>query len=92
MKDLAIVIVLFIVMLFTVGDLKITFNPFTVKMPNYINLIGFVLLMIGFVIIRTNDHNKALKQGFDNGVEMYEKAIKEIITEKTKNKEQSTNE
>lgn len=57
-----------IIGLLWVGDLTITFKPFSISLPCWYKSVGILLFWLSMVVYTTGEHAKGYKQGFDDGV------------------------
>ena len=51
-----------------VGDLTITFKPFSISLPGWYKPVGILLFFLSMAVYTTGDYTKGYKQGFDDGV------------------------
>lgn len=57
-----------IIALLWVGDLTITFKPFSISLPGWHKALGILLFFLSMTVYTTGDYTKGYKQGFDDGV------------------------
>lgn len=67
MKTILFTIICIIALLW-VGDLTITFKPFSISMPGWYKVVGILLFWLPMVVYATGEHARGYKQGFDDGV------------------------
>lgn len=60
--------VIFIIALLWVGDLTITFKPFSISLPGWYKPVGILLFCLSVAIYTIGEYTKGYKQGFDDGV------------------------
>ncbi len=77
----AIYIIVLIAMVLWVGDLKITLNPFTIKLQAWQMLLAWLLILIGAVIIGYGGYKKAYKIGYNEAMNDAYEVIEEVLTE-----------
>ena len=70
--------IIFIIAILWVGDLTITFKPFSISMPGWYKVVGILLFWLAMVVYATGEHARGYKQGFDDG----EKKCIEILEKK----------
>ena len=57
-----------IISLLWVGDLTITFKPFSISLPGWYKPVGILLFCLSVAVYTIGEYAKGYKQGFDNGV------------------------
>lgn len=57
-----------IIALLWVGDLTITFKPFSISLPGWYKAVGILLFWLSMAVYTIGEHTKDYKQGFDDGV------------------------
>lgn len=67
MKTILFTIICIIALLW-VGDLTITFKPFSVSLPSWYKPVGILLFFLSMAVYTIGEYAKGYKQGFDNGV------------------------
>lgn len=81
MKTL-IAIAAFVAVLLYTGSLRVTLHPFHISMPDWASSLGWLLVIIGAILISTNEHNKAYEEGVNKGmdtaIELMQQAIDEL--------------
>lgn len=87
MKTTIIVIATLIVLLFVNGGLTVSFKPFSIKFPTYLQYIGWVLLITGVSFISVSHGKEEYKKGRIEMMKDIEKAIDEFIAKKKKDEE-----
>lgn len=65
-----------IIALLWVGDLTITFKPFSISLPSWYKALGIVLFVLSMVLYNVGEYAKGYKHGFDDGVKECIEAIK----------------
>lgn len=60
--------IIFIIAILWVGDLTITFKPFSISMPGWYKVVGILLFWLAMVVYATGEHARGYKQGFDDGI------------------------
>ena len=59
---------IFIIALLWVGDLTITFKPFSTSLPGWHKPVGILLFFLSMAVYNIGEYTKGYKQGFDDGV------------------------
>ena len=67
MKTILFTIICVIALLW-VGDLTITFKPFSISMPGWYKVVGILLFWLSMAVYTIGERTKGYKQGFDDGV------------------------
>ena len=67
MKTILFTIICVIALLW-VGDLTITFKPFSISMPGWYKVVGILLFWLSISVYTIGERTKGYKQGFDDGV------------------------
>ena len=67
MKTILFTAILIIGLLW-VGDLTITFKPFSVSLPSWYKALGILLFFLSMTVYNIGEYTKGYKQGFDDGV------------------------
>lgn len=57
-----------IIALLWVGDLTITFKPFSISLPGWHKALGILLFFLSMAVYTIGERTKGYKQGFDDGV------------------------
>ena len=60
---------LFVLFVLFIGRTEISFSPFYIRMEGWQNVIGFLLLLIGFAFIGSDFKQRTYYEGFKDGVE-----------------------
>lgn len=60
--------IIFIIAILWVGDLTITFKPFSISLPGWYKVVGILLFWLAMVVYATGEHARGYKQGFEDGV------------------------
>ena len=66
MKTIIFTIICIIALLW-VGDLTITFKPFSISFPGWHKALGILLFFLSMAVYTTGEYTKGYKQGFDDG-------------------------
>ena len=77
-----ITIILVIVWLFLLAGTTITFKPFSFSMPNWMNMVGWVLLLLGITFLGVNENLKGYKEGYKKGSDDAIELVKQVNKEK----------
>lgn len=68
---------IFITCILWVGELTITFKPFSISLPGWYKVAGILIFWLSMVVYTTGEYAIGYKQGFNDGVkkciEMLEK-------------------
>ena len=59
---------IFVIGLLWVGDLTITFKPFSISLPGWHKPVGILLFWLSMAVYTIGERTKGYKQGFDDGV------------------------
>lgn len=59
---------IFIICLLWVGDLTITFKPFSISMPGWYKPVAILLFWLSMAVYTIGERTKGYKQGFDDGI------------------------
>lgn len=51
-----------------VGDLTITFKPFSISLPGWYKPVGILLFFLSMAVYTIGEYTKGYKQGFDDGI------------------------
>lgn len=76
-----------IIALLWVGDLTITFKPFSISLPGWHKALGILLFFLSMTVYNIGEYTRGYKQGFDDGV----KECVEIIKKNGNNRTNSDN-
>lgn len=87
---LIISIVIMIIWLLFVGNISISFKPFSFHLPFWHRSLGIFLAILGFLIYNIGEHMKGYSDGLKKGEEMTWDAINKVIKDK-KDHEQRSN-
>lgn len=60
--------IIFIIAILWVGDLTITFKPFSISMPGWYKVVGILLFWLAMAVYTIRERTKGYKQGFEDGV------------------------
>ena len=60
--------IIFIIALLWVGDLTITFKPFSISLPGWYKPVGIILFVLAMAVYNIGEYAKGDKQGFDYGI------------------------
>ena len=73
-----------VISLLWVGDLTITFKPFSISLPGWYKPVGIILFVLSMAVYTIGEYTKGYKHGFDDGIkECVEILKKEKIHEQT---------
>ncbi len=82
----------FVAILCWVGDLKVTFNPFTVKFESGAVVIGWLLIAIGIVFVGYNAHKKSYNEGYQEAFNDAVEVIQGLDPKEVRESEKSVSE
>lgn len=51
-----------------IGELTITFRPFSISLPAWYKVVGILLFLLSMVVYTAGEHARDYKKGFDDGV------------------------
>lgn len=57
-----------IIALLCVGDLTITFKPFSISLPSWYEPVGIILFVLAMAVYNIGEYAKGYKHGFDDGI------------------------
>lgn len=57
-----------IIALLWVGDLTITFKPFSISLPGWHKALGILLFFLSMTVYNIGEYTRGYKQGFDDGI------------------------
>lgn len=60
--------IIFIIAILWVGDLTITFKPFSISLPSWYKALGILLFFLSMTVYNIGEYTKGYKQGFDDGI------------------------
>lgn len=60
--------IIFIIALLWVGDLTITFKPFSISLPGWYKPVGIILFVLSMAVYTIGEYTKGYKHGFDDGI------------------------
>ena len=72
-----------VISLLWVGDLTITFKPFSISFPGWYKPVGILLFFLSMAVYTIGEYAKGYKQGFDDGIKNVLKYLKRKIHEQT---------
>ena len=75
--------IIFIIALLWVGDLTITFKPFSISLPGWYKPVGIILFVLAMAVYNIGEYAKGYKHGFDDGIKNVLKYLKRKIHEQT---------
>jgi len=81
-----IIIIIVIAGLIWIGELTITFKPFSISMPGWYKAAGVFLYWLAMAVYSVGEYSKGYNDGFNKG----ENLCIDIITNKVKNNEEET--
>lgn len=70
---------LFVLFVLFIGRTEISFFPFYIRMEGWQNVVGLLLLLIGFAFIGSDFRERVYYEGFEDGVEYTLERIKDCI-------------
>lgn len=76
-----------IIALLWVGDLTITFKPFSISLPGWHKALGILLFSLSMAVYNIGEYAKGYKHGFDDGI----KECLDIIKKNGNNRTNSDN-
>ena len=82
MKTILFTIICIIALLW-VGDLTITFKPFSISLPGWYKPVGILLFFLSMTIYTIGEYTRCYKQGFDDGIKKCVEYLKRKIHEQT---------
>lgn len=82
MKTIIFTIICIIALLW-VGDLTITFKPFSISLPGWYKPVGILLFFLSMAVYTIGEYTKGYKHGFDDGIKNVLKYLKRKIHEQT---------
>ncbi len=77
--SIIILIVLFIFMLLSFGQVSISFKPFSISLPYWHRAVGFLLVIVGLFVYNIGEHTAGYKKGLNDGAELVIKYAKDKI-------------
>ena len=86
MKTIILTIICIIALLW-VGDLTITFKPFSISLPGWHKAVGILLFFLSMTVYNIGEYTRGYKQGFDDGI----KECLDIIKKNGNNRTNSDN-
>ena len=57
-----------VISLLWVGDLTITFKPFSISLPGWYKPVGIILFVLSMAVYTIGEYTKGYKHGFDDGI------------------------
>ena len=60
--------IIFIIAILWVGDLTITFKPFSISLPSWYKALGILLFFLSMTVYNIGEYTRGYKQGFDDGI------------------------
>ena len=75
MKTIIFTIICIIALLW-VGDLTITFKPFSISLPGWYKPVGIILFVLAMAVYNIGEYAKGYKHGFDDGIKNVLKYLK----------------
>lgn len=77
MKEIISVVILIVVILF-VGKTEITLHPFSIRMEQWMTVVGIALISIGVSLMCRDSHCEGFKKGAEQGAEEVIKFINSV--------------
>ena len=72
--------IIFIIALLWVGDLTITFKPFSISLPSWYKPVGIILFVLAMAVYNIGEYAKGYKHGFDDGIKECVEILKKKCT------------
>lgn len=69
MKNL-LYLTLFVVWVFWASDCKVSFSPFSISFKGWLNMVGWLFLIIGLVVLNVDQFSKGEKKGRQDVIRM----------------------
>ena len=60
--------IIFIIALLWVGDLTITFKPFSISLPGWYKPVGIILFVLAMAVYNIGEYAIGYNHGFDDGI------------------------
>ncbi len=79
---LTISIVIMIIWLLFIGNISISFKPFSFHLPLWHRSLGLFLIIIGVLVYNIGERTKGYNDGLKKGKEITIKAINKVIKDK----------
>ncbi|MFS2891714.1 hypothetical protein AAH018_10705 [Phocaeicola vulgatus] len=70
--------IIFIIALLWVGDLTITFKPFSISLPGWYKPVGIILFVLAMAVYNIGEYAKGYKHGFDDGIKKCVEILKNL--------------
>jgi len=74
-----IYILLFVVLALYIGRFKISFNPFSIELGSWYNLIGYISSIIAVIFLSLGAYEEGYKKGTKDTVNLVQEALNEKI-------------
>lgn len=75
-------IAIFIVTFLIIGQIQITFKPFTISLPYWYRSLGLLLIVVGLFVYNIGEQMKGYKDGFRQGMKYVIEKIEKRIDSK----------
>lgn len=80
--SIIILMVLFMFMLLSFGQVSISFKPFSISLPYWHRAVGVALIIAGLFVYNIGEHSAEYKKGMKDGVDVVFKALEDKISRK----------
>lgn len=77
-----IYIAVFIIWFLLIGQIQITFKPFSVSLPYWYRSVGMLLIGVGLLVYNIGELAKGYKEGFREGVKYVVEKVEKSINSK----------
>lgn len=77
-----IYIAVFIILFLLIGQIQITFKPFSVSLPYWYRSVGILLIGVGLLVYNIGELAKGYKEGFREGVKYVVEKVEKSINSK----------
>ncbi|MEL4307396.1 hypothetical protein [Joostella sp. CR20] len=84
MKSTLILIISLLMLFIFIGKPEIKFNPFSFKLHGWVQMLGWVFLILAMVLISYKSNKEQYIKGFKDGAEHLANEIKKDLTSKEK--------
>jgi hypothetical protein len=69
------------ILIFYIGDFKISLKPFHIEINAWYNLIGYIFAIFAFAFLSFNSYNNGYKQGVNDTVNLVQKTLDKKVVE-----------
>lgn len=77
-----IYIAVFIISFLLIGQIQITFKPFSVSLPYWYRSVGMLLIVVGLLVYNIGELAKGYNEGFREGVKYIVEKVEKSINSK----------